>query len=82
MTIIHARLRVSPDGMISGSAPGAAPGEHDAVLILSRAPRSSLEQADALAAIRTIQADVARLPVLDPAPADEILGYDENGLFR
>ncbi|MEP7012520.1 MAG: type II toxin-antitoxin system VapB family antitoxin [Acidobacteriota bacterium] len=22
----------------------------------------------------------ARLPVLDPRPADEILGYDENGL--
>jgi len=82
MTIIHARLRVSPEGMISGSAPGAAPGEHDAAIILSPAPRSSLEQAEAFAAIRAIQADVARLPILDPAPADDILGYDENGLFR
>ncbi|GAB2177726.1 type II toxin-antitoxin system VapB family antitoxin [Dongia sp. agr-C8] len=23
----------------------------------------------------------AKLPVLDPRPADEIIGYDENGLF-
>jgi antitoxin VapB len=30
--------------------------------------------------IRQIQQEVARLPVLDDRPADEILGYDENGL--
>jgi len=33
-----------------------------------------------LAAIRKIQADVAKLPILDHRSADEILGYDEFGL--
>jgi antitoxin VapB len=32
------------------------------------------------AEIRRIQERVARLPVLDPRPAEEILGYDEHGL--
>jgi antitoxin VapB len=33
-----------------------------------------------MAAIRKIQADVAKLPILDGRSADEILGYDEYGL--
>lgn len=33
-----------------------------------------------LARVRRIQAEAARLPVLDPRPADELLGYDEHGL--
>lgn len=32
------------------------------------------------AEIRRIQEYVARLPVLDPRSAEEILGYDEHGL--
>lgn len=32
--------------------------------------------------IRAIQARVRELPVLDPRPADEILGYDAHGLPR
>ncbi len=33
-----------------------------------------------LAAIRAAQARYAALPILDHRSADEILGYDENGL--
>jgi antitoxin VapB len=32
--------------------------------------------------IRRIQERLARLPVLDARPADEILGYDDHGLPR
>lgn len=32
--------------------------------------------------IRRIQERLARLPVLDPRSADELLGYDEHGLPR
>lgn len=34
------------------------------------------------AEIRAIQKRIARLPELDPRSADEILGYDANGLPR
>ena len=34
------------------------------------------------AEIRRIQERLARLPVLDPRPAEEILGYDDHGLPR
>ncbi len=37
-------------------------------------------QARRMAAIARIQQEIAALPVLDPRSADEILGYDENGL--
>lgn len=30
--------------------------------------------------LRRLQSDVAMLPVLDPRPPEEILGYDDNGL--
>jgi len=32
--------------------------------------------------IEQIQAEIAALPVLDERSADEIIGYDENGLPR
>jgi antitoxin VapB len=32
--------------------------------------------------IRRIQERLARLPVLDPRPVEEILGYDDHGLPR
>jgi antitoxin VapB len=34
------------------------------------------------AEVRRIQERLARLPVLDPRSADEILGYDDHGLPR
>jgi hypothetical protein len=81
VTVILAHIHVSPDGTITGSVPGAAPGAHDAAIILSPAPRSPAVQAEAITAIRAIQAAVARLPVLDQRSADDIIGYDESGLF-
>lgn len=81
VTIILAHIRVSPDGTLIGSAPGAAPGEHDAAIILSPDPRPPAAQAEAIAAIRAIQEAVALLPILDPRPPDDIIGYNENGLF-
>jgi hypothetical protein len=81
VTVIHAHIRVSPDGTFTGSAPGATPGEHDAAIILSPVVRSPAAQAEAIAAIRAIQEAVARLPVLDPRPANDIIGYDQNGVF-
>jgi hypothetical protein len=81
MSIIHAHIRIAPDGTIAGSAPGATPGEHEAAIILQRPARSPAAQDEALAAIRDIQEAAARLPVLDERPADEIIGYDESGLF-
>ena len=38
------------------------------------------EQARRAAVIREIQESVAKLPVLDPRPMDELLGYDDDGL--
>jgi len=32
--------------------------------------------------VRRIQERLAKLPVRDPRPADEIMGYDEHGLPR
>jgi hypothetical protein len=80
MSIIQAHIHVSPDGTITGYAPGAAPGEHDAAIILPQPIRSPAAQAEAIATIRAIQEAVAQLPVLDDRPPDEIIGYDEHGL--
>ena len=33
-----------------------------------------------MAKVRAIQAEVAKLPVLDPRSPDELVGYDEDGL--
>jgi antitoxin VapB len=35
-----------------------------------------------LRALRALQAAARQLPVLDPRPADDILGYGEDGLPR
>jgi antitoxin VapB len=43
----------------------------------SRSTRRGLE-----VEVRRIQERLARLPVLDDRPADDILGYDEHGLPR
>lgn len=50
-------------------------GRHDGPL--ARTPE---ELAAVLGRVRAIQAEVARLPVLDPRSADDLLGYDEHGL--
>jgi antitoxin VapB len=48
-----------------------------------RLERETQRTARGIAAeVRRIQERLARLPVLDPRPADEILGYDDHGLPR
>jgi antitoxin VapB len=47
---------------------------------LAREERKQQNNTALLAEIRAIVDHCASLPVLDPRPADEILGYDENGL--
>ena len=83
MTIVTTRIRIGPSGTISGRAKGLPPGEHDAQITLLDAPAvTSPRKADELLArVRAIQAEVARLPILDARSPDEILGYNEHGHF-
>lgn len=46
---------------------------------LSRVSREKRKH-DLVAELTEIALRCARRPVLDPRPADEIIGYDENGL--
>jgi hypothetical protein len=43
--------------------------------------RASLDAEGLLARIRTIQAEVAQLPVLDARRPEEIIGYNDRGHF-
>ena len=47
---------------------------------LAQAEAPPAEQARRKIVIERIQREIAALPVLDTRSADEILGYDENGL--
>ena len=47
---------------------------------LANTPRLKKDPAAIMEAVRKIQESVAKLPILDDRSADEILGYDENGL--
>lgn len=48
-----------------------------------RLERETRRAKPAIAAeVRRIQERLARLPVLDPRSADEIIGYDDHGLPR
>lgn len=47
---------------------------------LAITPPLKKDPAAILAAVRKIQERVAKLPILDSRSADEILGYDDNGL--
>lgn len=81
MNPVRTRLHVAADGTISGRAPAdLPPGDHDAEIIVSaRKPPSA--PAELWARIRALQDEVASLPVLDPRAPEEILGYNEAGLF-
>lgn len=58
----------------------------DAVTALQRAVEERLARippparGDRNAALKAFFEQVSRMPVLDPRPADEIIGYDEFGL--
>ncbi len=47
---------------------------------LERLERQPQESDQLLADIMAIGAHCSRLPVFDPRPPDELLGYDEHGL--
>jgi hypothetical protein len=82
MTMIKTRIRVTPDGTLTGRAHGLPPGEHDAEIIVSdAAPPPRFDTAALLAHVRAIQAEIAQLPILDPRSADEIIGYNDRGHF-
>jgi hypothetical protein len=83
MTMVKARIRVAPDGTLSGRAPGLPAGEHDAEIVLLDAARQDkrFDADELLARVRLIQAEVAQLPVFDTRIPDEILGYNERGHF-
>ncbi|MBW8784950.1 MAG: type II toxin-antitoxin system VapB family antitoxin [Novosphingobium sp.] len=49
---------------------------------LARPRRQAKDPAEVMRAIKRIQAEVAKLPVLDSRSADEILGHDEDGLTQ
>ena len=78
---VRIRFHVAADGTITGQAPAALPaGEHEAEVIL-RSSRA-VDAAAAREAVRRLQNELARLPVLDARSPDEIIGYDERVLFR
>jgi len=83
MTMIKTRIRVAPDGTLSGRADGLPTGEHDAEITVFDSPggRARLDVEGLLARIRAIQAEVAQLPVLDARSPEEIIGYNEHGHF-
>lgn len=83
MTRVKTRIRVAPDGMLTGRAPGFPAGEHDAEIILldDGEPVTNSPVATLLARVRAIQEEVARLPVLDARDPDEIIGYNKHGHF-
>ena len=83
MRAIKTRISIGPDGDISGRAGGLPTGEHDAQIILLDGPSPPVrdEMEDLLARVRAIQAELARLPVLDDRSPDEIIGYNPSGHF-
>lgn len=82
MNIVRTRLHVAQDGTISGRAPSAVPpGEHDAEIFVPAIGSTAPDSAELRARIRALQDEVARLPVIDPRTPEEILGYNETGLF-
>ena len=83
MTMIKTRIRVAPDGTLSGRADGLPAGEHDAeITVLDTArTRAGLNVDGVLARVHAIQAEVARLAVLDSRSSEEIIGYNKHGHF-
>jgi hypothetical protein len=84
MTRVKTRIRVRPDGTLTGHAAGLPAGEHEAEIALLNDANPPPPPPDAkalLARVRAIQAEVARLPVLDRRSPEEIIGYNERGLL-
>jgi hypothetical protein len=83
LTTFRTRIRIAPNGAVTGWAPGLPVGEHEAEVMLIDSPEPvARSQVDTLLArVRAIQHEVARLPVLDGRSPDQIVGYNERGQF-
>jgi len=81
MTRVKTRIRVEPDGTLTGEAAGLPTGEHEAeISLIESAEPAPQDDADSLLVrIRAIQEEMAQLPVLDKRSPDEIIGYNERG---
>ena len=83
MTSVKTRIRIAPDGTLTGRASGLPVGEHDAEIMLINSadqPRS-VDASVLLDRVREIQNEVARLPVVDKRTPNEIIGYNSRGHF-
>jgi hypothetical protein len=83
MTTVKTRIRVAPDGTLTGRASGLPPGEHEAEIALVDTGES-VDRPDfhtLLARVHAIQQEIVQLPVLDKRSSDEIIGYNERGHF-
>ena len=79
MTIVKARIHVAPDGTLTGRAAGIPAGDHEAEIVLVD-QRAAEHDPDQLAArVHAIQAEIARLPVLDARTLEGIIGYNTRG---
>jgi len=83
MTSVKARIRIAPDGTLTGRASGLPVGEHDAEIMLidNGAQQDGLDVDLLLKRVLEIQNEVARLPVLDSRGPDQIIGYNSRGHF-
>jgi hypothetical protein len=81
MAKVKTRIRVAPDGTLTGRAAGLPVGEHEAeIQLVKNSETPATRDADTLLAhVRAIQAEVARLPVLDDRSPEQIIGYNEHG---
>jgi len=66
---------------ISGDATTQAANNSLSGRLPDLTPQEEQDKAERIAAIEAIVADLAKLPVLDNRSPDEIIGYNEYGLF-
>jgi hypothetical protein len=82
MRTVRTRIRVAPDGTLTGYAAGLPTGEHEAEIMLTDSvePAARSDVGILLSRVRAIQKEVARLPVLDERSPDEIIGYNSKAI--
>jgi hypothetical protein len=83
MKMVKTRIRIAPDGTLTGQAIGLPAGEHEAEIVLvdNAVPADRMDADALLARVHAIQDEIAQLPVLDYRAPDEIMGYNERGHF-
>lgn len=82
MPVLDLHIHVDADGRVTGTAPrGLPPGDYDVVVEAAK-PMPRPDPKAALANIRRLQEEIARMPVLDPRSPEEILADDDTGMPR